>query len=278
MEPINFVLYVIAKLKPVQSGRSRSPEKCSALLLNHFKHVARLYQRESHTSNPVLISNHVFDSSDWANALTKIWLACRACVTCGGWRRYNGPYTRGLPCPHSFDCSKMITGRTRKERTSSAPLSGCTHLHASDPIHATRSTVTRAFGREERTQPRNRLESQTPHVLQVQKFHAKLTRYGNQKPRKAAKRESVLVPRERVVGPGHEHALFWPSPRSCPLASEARPSFPSCRPRARTTGMTRCCASSKQFFFWSLCISFAEEEKSCRTLLQCDVSSANPGV
>ena len=68
MEPINFILCVIAKLKPGQSGRSRSPEKCSALTLNHFKRVAHL---ENHSSNPVLISNHVFDCSDWANALTK---------------------------------------------------------------------------------------------------------------------------------------------------------------------------------------------------------------
>ena len=73
---------------------------------------------------------------------------------------------------------------------------------------AIQSTVTRAFGNEERTHPRYRLESQTPHVLQGQNFRVELACDGCRKPRQAAKGESVLVPRERVVGQGHEHALF----------------------------------------------------------------------
>ena len=55
VEPVNFVLYVIAKLKPGQCARSRSPDKCLTLPLKHFKRVARLYQLENHPSILVLI-------------------------------------------------------------------------------------------------------------------------------------------------------------------------------------------------------------------------------
>ena len=174
----------------------------------------------------------------------------------------------------SLDYSEMITGGTRKERAGSALLSGCTAppRKRSNPLLPELSAA--------RTPPRNRLESQTLHVFQGQKFHVDLGRHGCQKPRKAAKRESVLVPRERVVGRGHEHALF----------GQARAAVRSLQKRAQVSrlhilgrvqleeALLRIFEVMLRVFSGSFCISLSGEKKSCRTLLQCDVSSANPGV
>ena len=96
LEPINIVLCVMARLKPGQNRRSRSPEKCAALPLIFFTRVARLYHLESDSS--FLISNHIFHFSDWANALTKYRDTACLSSLCDMWRY--GPYARRLPCPH----------------------------------------------------------------------------------------------------------------------------------------------------------------------------------
>ena len=114
-------------------------------------------------------------------------------MTCGGWRRCIGPSA------FSFDCSEMITGRNEQA------LLFCLDVRTS--TQAIQSIVTRAFGREE--EPNPEIDSSPKHRMsfKARSFTWSLPVTGIQKPRKAAKRESVL-PRERVVGQGHEHALF----------------------------------------------------------------------
>ena len=141
--------------------------------------------------------------------------------------------------------SEMITGRTREERTS------CTHLLASYP-----STVTRAFGERKKNLARNRLGSQTPHVLQGQKFHAELTRYGASKKNEKQQHGTVFLPHvNEWLVKGHEHALL----------GQARAAVRWLQKRAQVSRVSEVVLC---VFFWSFCIAFSEKKKSCRPLLR----------
>ena len=105
-----------AKVKTESVWKNPNSETCSAvspsdsLSLDHLESVARLYHLDSRPSIPVLMSNHVFDRSDWANAFTSLSSTWR------DWRRCNAPYERGLPCPRCLQST--VTRAARKEPSS----------------------------------------------------------------------------------------------------------------------------------------------------------------
>ena len=99
-------------------------------------------------------------------------MAClSSLLTCGVWRRCNGPMQ--LLVHILFQLQRDDHWEAEQA------LLFCYDVRTS--THVIQSIGTKAFGREGRTQPRNRLKSQTPHVLHDPKFHVGLTRHECQK-------------------------------------------------------------------------------------------------
>ena len=169
---------------------------------------------------------------------TRIWLACRACVTCGGWHRFDGSLV---------------------------------HIAFRLFTQAIQSTVTRTFAREERTQLRTRVESQTPHLLQSQELHVELVRYGCQNTRNAAQRERVLSHvSEWLLKAMSTH--FWAKPAVRLLQKRAEVSLSSSNAYSWNDELLRIFEVMLCVFCWIFCISLSEYMKYCRIFLTCDVS------
>ena len=162
----------------------------------------------------------------------------------------------------SFECSETITGNNPWGTNKLCPS---LRVYA-PPRKLSKSLLPELSAVMKKTQPRNRLPNTAcPPKPEVSRRTYPLRVSQTQKGSKAGKRCSPTWTSGR---PRPWARTFWPS------TSEARSCCPCCRPRARTTGMTRYCALLC-VLFWSFCISFSEEKKSCRTLLRCIVSSCH---
>ena len=159
----------------------------------------------------------------------------------------------------SFNCSEMITGRNEQA------LPFCLDVRTS--THAIQSISTKPFGREGTdSSPEHRMSSK------ARSFTWGLPVTGIKNPARQQSGNASFHVNEWLVNAMSTYFLAKPAQLSGGFRSAHMfPVLSSSGAYNWNDALLRIFERTLCVFFWSFCISFSEEKKSCRTLLKCDV-------